>query len=251
MSGSRGRQRTGSSLIDLGKEMIVKKCIAVWLVLLGGAGAWAAGCVSDDFNRAETDYSVDSGLLGEGWKNSASVAWALQGGMLTADHCVSGEYALYNSSEEICREGAGGFEVSAEVIGMFGGAWAGVVFNYQDPDNFYAVRFQSGTRIYQFVKIVNGRISAAVSQKDAVRQFAVGAAYQVKVVSLEPYKISFEIKEAGDDAVLNPVAVGVDRTGAFQGGYAGLYVRSAPGSATPDAMFDNFSATVFADSISE
>ena len=231
--------------------MIVKKYIAACLVLFSVAGVRAEERVSDDFNRAETDYSTDSGFLGEGWKNSGSVTWALKNGMLTADHCVPGEYALYNSSEETCGEAAGGFEVSAEVIGMFGGAWAGVVFNYQDPDNFYAVRFQSGTRIYQFVKIVHGRISAVVSQKDAVRQFSVGAAYQVKVVSTEPYKISFEITEAGDSAVLNPVAAGVDRSGSFQGGYAGLYVRSASGSAVPDAMFDNFSATGVANKSTE
>ncbi|QHI68393.1 beta-xylosidase family glycoside hydrolase [Tichowtungia aerotolerans] len=224
----------------------MKTYITGGVVLLMVAGFWAEGGVLDDFNRVDTDYSVDSGTIGNEWESTGSVTWTIQNGMLSADHNVSGEYAFYNRSEEICKEGTGGFEICADVIGMFGGAWAGVVFNYQNPDNFYAIRFQAGTQTYQFVKVVNGRISAAVSRKDASCQFAVGAAYRIKVICREPYKISFEITEAGESTVLNPTTVGTDRAGAFKGGYAGVYVRSAPGSARPDALFDNLSATVLA-----
>lgn len=217
------------------------KWIYLMTVAVMSASLWAGETFLDDFNRVDTQYDQDGADVGVKWRNRGPVKWALQNEILAADHNVSGEYVLFNRSMEVGADVS--FELSGEVVGMFGGAWAGVVFDYQDAGNFYAVRLQVGTSTYQFVRIVNGRISAAVSKKDAIRQFAVGAAYTIKVMCDAPKQFGFEITETGDPAVLNPTTIGRDHDATFKDGFAGFYVRSASGSAKPDALFDNFSLT--------
>ncbi|QHI68388.1 hypothetical protein [Tichowtungia aerotolerans] len=197
--------------------------------------------VQDSFDRADTTFSSNTEVIGDEWTSESPVNWALQNGMLAADYNVAGEYVLQHTAQETISGDGRGFDVSADVAGMFTYAWGGVVFNYQDQDNFYAVRFRAGTRWYQLVRVVNGVISACVTKEDALTEFSVGTLYTIRVRSTEEYQFNFEITDPAGTAILNPTTEGKDAAQNFTGGAAGLYVRSASSSDVPDVLFDNFS----------
>lgn len=221
----------------------MKKYIHVLVFAAVTATAVAESVITDNFDRDDTKYSRDGAVIGDKWRNDQDMEWAVQNKMVAANHNISGEYVLYNRSLETVSGRDKKFELRCDVTGMFGGAWGGIAFNYQNAGNFYMVRFQAGTSTYQLVRVVGGAVAAIVSKTDAVKQFEVGSSYTIRVTSETPYNYNFEITETGASQVLNPTTAGIDKLNRFTGGYAGLYVRSAPGSAKPDVMFDNFSMT--------
>ena len=190
-----------------------------------------ADSVRADFNQSNTQYSVDGAAVGSGWENSDRFnKWKRVDGNL-AVKLLSNPAVLYNTTEKIEKA----FSVSADVCAIAG--WAGIVFNYQDPENFYYLRIKTGASTYHLNARING-VDKMLSSGNASTVFTAEQKYTLTVSSDAPCSFSYTITEAGSPAVLNSNIVAVDLEKRFSGGFVGLYCPS--GSKDPDALFDNF-----------
>ena len=207
-------------------------------VFFFGMCAVQAVTVTDDFDRSGF-YSTDGSVIGAFWNNSDDMdQWKIVGDKLYLK-INSDPAILYHTAMQTVGGDAGLF-VSADVAANVSNGWAGMVFNYQNPSNYYMLRVKEGSAQYQLNSVVNGASSGLVFGADATLSFSLGLFYTLTVTSTNAYEFDFTITEAGGFAPLNSITTAVDGGGNFTGGYAGVYSSAVGGSADPDALFDNF-----------
>ena len=209
----------------------MKMCITFIMIAMGTSVAF--GDLADNFDRASTTFSTDASLIGAGWNTSepANQEWRIDSNELQADVIGANDPAiLYNTDLTLDT----GFTYSADV--RLQGAYGGVVFHYQDVDNYYAARVRSWGGVYQILRVVDGGVHTVFNKSDGA--FSGNQFYTFTVTSDNAYNFTLEITEQGESTILNPTTTGTDAASAFTGGYAGLY--SGSNSASPDTRFDNF-----------
>ena len=222
----------------------MNKNIIVGSLLLGAIAAHAA-VFEDRFDRTDTTFNADGVSIGANWKNAGdSNPWKISDGTVAVD-VREMPAILYSTVQETTSGHGSNFTVSAEVAILAPNCWAGLVFNFQDADNFYCLRFKAGTRTYQLLAKIDGEWSILASHSDAAEPFAPGTSYSLKVFSEDAHEFYFTLRKPGSDAVLNPVANATDSYSHFKNGYAGLYSPSA-GAGEVDAVFDNFRVEISA-----
>ncbi|MDF7824518.1 sulfatase [Pontiellaceae bacterium B12227] len=223
--------------------MSVYRALAVMMM---GASVVLGASLTDDFARANTDYSSNGAVMGAGWRNSApdvaGATWRINASELQCDSAPNRTAVLYN--EEIMLDTK--FFFSADVL--LKGAYGGVVFNYQNPTNYYAARIRSYGNLYQIIKCVDGKISAVLSDQTTTQDLHADQYYTLRISADLHGAISLEITEAGSRTVLNTVTEAVDST--FAGGYAGFYCLQA-GGRTPAGRYDHFNVQTFPEPGSE
>ncbi len=223
--------------------MSVYRALAVMMM---GASVVLGASLTDDFARADTDYSSNGAVMGAGWKNSApdgaGASWRINASELQCDSAPNRTAVLYNEKLSLNAK----FVFSADVL--LKGAYGGVVFNYQNPTNYYAARIRSYGNLYQIIKCVDGKISAVLSDQTTTQDLHADQYYTLSVSADHHGAISLEITEAGSRTVLNAVTEAVDST--FAGGYAGFYCLHA-GGRTPAGRYDNFSVQTFPEPATE
>lgn len=206
-------------------------CTAV----LGAALAWGES-FSDDFNRPNTEFGTEGSPIGSNWNTSApghaGAMWRIDSGKVQADDDgpAGGPAILYNTNVSLNSP----FTCSVDVL--FKGGWAGVVFHYQDADNYYALRIRAHPDTpCQIIRCRNGRLSSLLTQHFPGGLLGGNRVYTVTVSSEPVGSFSFQITRQGEPGVLISGRVS-DST--FTNGYAGLYCQGLAGR-QPDALFDN------------
>lgn len=193
--------------------------------------------VTDDFDRDPVDYTSDGSLIRSDWVATGGT-WALTNSALLYANTVSENQVLYNTAGQTVSDGNGlGFTVRADVKARGASAWGGIVFNYQNPTNFYMFRIKGDYPSYQLIRNQDGVISTLISKSDALEPFAVNSFYTLTVTSTNAYEFDVTITRKGKAEQLNPFSHGVDGAQAFVGGQAGLFIVSR---GNPSFEYDNF-----------
>ncbi len=198
--------------------------------------------VEDDFDRANTPYSVHGLSIGSTWKNSAPFAakWAINEAEVVAITAKNNS-VLFNTGLKIVSGKGWNFSVQADITAAFDRVWSGIVFNYQDAENFYLFRFKSGASNYQLYRMVDGKTSR-IKNEIIPGVFSINTCYTLSVVSSNPWKFSFEIIEKESGTVLAKGRA-EDSLSSFAGGFAGLY-QGSTGTAAPKSRFDHFKLSI-------
>jgi hypothetical protein len=193
--------------------------------------------VTDDFNRADVAYTTDGSQIRSDWVATGG-NWGILNQVLSYTNAVSVNQVLYNTAgETISNTNGYSFTVQADVSPKRAAAWGGIIFNYQDPDNYYEARIKGADDSYQIIRYADGATSTILSKSDADVTFNVGSFYTLKVTSTNTYDFEFTITRKGETTIVNPFTTGTDTLETFSGGRAGLFVSS---SGNPSFQYDNF-----------
>jgi len=177
----------------------------------------------DDFNRANVASTSDGVLIGDGYVISAGTV-QLSGGSISGVTGSSNALMYYNKIV-LSHE----FTVAADVSYALGSTrYAGVVFNYQDKDNYYFARILGAD--FQVRRVVNGSAAGGVLlvAKDVV---AEGTNYRLTVTSGSAYKFDISLVGGTTDKTWEVTDGGSN----FTGGYAGIIT-----SAANNTVIENF-----------
>jgi hypothetical protein len=211
------------------------KCM---FLCLGLAVSGFSAEVKDGFDGADTAYAAEGSNIGAEWVNSdGSNVWKIVRGALFVN-TQSAPAILYNKALKTESGDGEQFSLSADIAGNLANTWAGLVFNYQDPANYYAVRIKMNTADYQVLAIIDGATAMLLKGKSKAN-FIPGSTYSVAVASDTVGVFDISIQRAGRSDILNFNQIAQDFSASLKSGYAGLYSASAS-LADPDAVYDNF-----------
>jgi len=218
--------------------MTLKKYLSVF-ALSALVPAWAFGqfTFSDDFNRP------DSTNLGPDWTEQ-DIDSAISGGALDVIAATSPGFSALNTIDGFFTATApqsGGpdfFELTGDValdaaaVGA-NSAWAGLLFNYQDNDNYYAFRF-NGQGNVQWLRVQNGSQSAIFNEGAGTFTVVGDEFYTMNVVSAtgNGFVKAFQIEDSSGTVVFSRGNT-FDNATAFSNGLGGFY------SATTNSLQDN------------
>jgi arylsulfatase A-like enzyme len=205
--------------------------------------------LEDDFHRADTQFSTEGRVVGLSWRNSVPFVakWGIRDGKVGVS-TVGNNSVLYNTELETVSGNGTRFAVRAEVSPQQENVWSGVVFNFQDPGNFYVLRFKSGSSSYQLFRVVN-RDFFRILNGETEGSFGAGRTYTVEVMSKDPHQFSFKIFEEGEGSVLAEGRA-EDPLCSFSRGYAGFY-QGNEGYGAPKTFFDSFRIEVVSEGKTE
>lgn len=229
----------------------------------GAAGFYASGAAAnfddlaittnvvafhDDFARTATGTTTSGGAIGPGYcittpalsGASGTAAWQItSGGLLsvTPGSTTSSSTLVRVAAAEIPVSGEA-YTVGGDVIPA-GAGWAGVAINYQDANNYYAVRVQGGTTNLQLIYVQTSGGSTALHLAQGVTlPFTIygGTDAEIVLTSSSPGVFTYTITNGSN------VATGTltDAAGRFTGGFAGYYA----GTATLTSSFGPLSLVV-------
>lgn len=215
----------------------------LWVVALvcSTSAAWAT-LVTDDFDRPNVDYTNDTSQIGAHWQQDRPTnLWQLNGASKEVFSDINDKEAvLYNDELALASGGGDSFTFSLDYAARHDATiWGGIAWNYQDKDNFYALRYKNTTTSFQLLTRRNDGWTN-VSSGNATEAFANNGYYTFEITSSNPYDFGYSITKVSDSTVVasgtyNPA--GSD----FTGGYAGFYQSDTGGA---HAKFDNFSLEV-------
>lgn len=154
-------------------------------------------------------------------------------------HATVSPGILYNDALETVSGNGTNFTLSLDVASKTSGAWAGLVFNYQDDSNYYAARFKSDAAGFQMIKVVGG-VVGVMQYGNTSANFVEDVFYTMTITSDTAYVFDITITKAGQSAVFGSGTDRTDTESNFTGGYAGVYANSTGYS----AGHDNFSLEV-------
>ncbi len=234
--------------------------------VLSGAGVgklWASTVTfSDSFNRATTaaaTASTNPNPIGNGWvispvSNSSTwqiTASPVAGGGNVLDAINGGDASQLNPILMV-NPGAetpatGGFAMSIDFAtpnAMNQGYYPGLVFNYQNAENYYYVRVLTGSGgTIQMFDVVNGAAENYLSNPSTALSSALAdnTFYNLTATSTAPYNFTFSVSTLGSSPTTLISASATDSGATFTGGEGGV-IQQGPGGGTND-YFSNFSDT--------
>ncbi len=203
--------------------MKMKSVIAILTISLAYGTAHAATYL-DDFNRAD-------GSLGANWTTTGG-DFSITNGVV--DNYTTGNVVAYWNKAQTLNGGTNGFAISATVTlnANANTAWTGLAFNYQNPTNFFSLRF-SGFGEVQMLRVVNGSLSTFYNAPGVEFAHVPNRPYLLEVSSVEPYVFRASIKDTVTDTVVWSSASIADTGSNFEDGYGGFFASSL-GRATYD-----------------
>jgi len=220
----------------------MKRTTIVISMLCAASAAWAT-LVTDDFNRTDTSKSTDTSLIGAHWGNdSAANTWRITNNTVKAGS-LDPMALMYNDELQTLNGGGDSFNLSLDVTGEAANVWSGVVFNYNNANEFYTVRVKTGLDDYQLL----GRRSAGswkvIASGHASETFVAGRFYRINVASDTAYTYDVSVTDTTTSTEIASVTGAVDSEHLHTGGYAGLGLYSQ--HATNEyGTYDNFSLEV-------
>jgi hypothetical protein len=222
----------------------MKKYIVTIVILISVVGMTSAGVltVADDFNRTATAYSTNGAAIGAGWVNAGATQWKVESNQLQLLSPSAQTSILYNSGLETSSGSGSSFTLEGLVKSTQDGSWVGMVFNYQDVENFYALRFNPNSTSWQLVRVVENSLSA-FSKGDASTNFIKNRGYDITITSESAYNFSAQIVDHSTSEVKMSVSDIADGGANFTDGYAGFLSLSGSGN-DPLLYADNFSLEV-------
>ena len=198
---------------------------------------WSA---TDDFNRADTGAQTPSSspnLIGSQW-TIAGGTWSIAGSQLAqAGGATSGDQLIYLNTLKTLDSGGTNFTIQATVQlnTPYGDlyTWAGLVFNFQDQNNFYGLRYD-GNGLVQLIKNIGGGLSAPLNVGPVFTPVQ-NRPYTLTVSSIAPDTFSVGIYDTVTATTVYTNA-SVATGSSLPNGYGGLYASANTGVMT----YDNF-----------
>lgn len=213
--------------------MMKKALLVVALLLYVSAASWAA-TVADDFNRPDVSLTVNTALIGADWINGAGAEdqWGIASGQLVNSATAPG--VLVNTAATMSSGNGEAFTFSVDLTPVQASRWMGVVFNYQDVDNYYYLRFKTGANsCYVYKKVAGGALTSLTGGTFvASENFALDTAYTITVSSTN--SCEFDVGISG--GTLTASGTAVDGVQSLASGYAGLMIEANG----VGAKYDNF-----------
>ncbi len=198
--------------------------------------------ISDAFDRTNTPYSADASAIGCCWTNAGSTAWRINDETLQLGICATVESVMLNQYLETQSSADTNFCLKGQLQVNGDSKWVGMVFHYQDSENFYTLRFKSGTTLWQLVRRVSGATSV-VSSGNASSVLTSGGSYDFQIESTGEYTFDLQVAATDTGDSMMSVAGLEDTESSHSSGYAGFI--SFSGSATePLLIADDFELEV-------
>jgi hypothetical protein len=199
--------------------------------------------VRDEFDRAataQTAHTVNVGSsawmqAGNGVSGEGNDWFINDGGALRLRNRVE-DAVLYNTGAETRSDAGAGFILQVDLMGLQSGAYVGVVFNYADENNYYAVRFKAASSTWQVLQMTSSGWDVFYNENLSTGTFAEDTYYTVTVVSSGTGRFDFSICETGSDIAVVSGSV-TDSASVLDGGWAGVYGTAIPAHI---AAFDHF-----------
>jgi hypothetical protein len=179
------------------------------------------GVWTDNFNRMDTGPVSDGKEIGPDYLIAAKGGrkGALQIKQQRITGCGKAQLADTVMSYQGLELNPSGFSVSADLkLTKDAARSIGVVFNFQDAENFYKARILEN-RI-QIRRTVNGTESVMFDDHD-VSEVGLNRRYRLSVTSHEPYVFTVELTDLDSGNVVW-TRTQPDRMKCFRGGYGGL-----------------------------
>jgi hypothetical protein len=184
---------------------------------------------SDEFDRPDTEFSKDGSVIGESWVVAGeSGLCKIKSGALTVQR-IKNPAVLYSEKAETSSGGGKGFRIQADVTST---GWAGLIFNYQDPDNYYYLRYKPGSTLYHINARENGT-DVMLLGANASEGFDPATAYTLTIESDRPGRFVVTVTKAGETKSLSRKQAD-DPKSRFKDGFGGIYCASS------EASFDGF-----------
>jgi len=191
----------------------------------------------DNFNRIDTAESADPSLIGSHWKQDGLLnAWQIDDHSLYSHSLEMPPEALFNDEVQTLNENGYSFNLGMDVAGQVSASWQGVVFNYNNPSNFYTLRFKTGYTDYQLLGKRSDGSWKVIRSGQAASPFAIGTFYRLYVSSDTAHTCRFSITEVASGTVTVPETELADDETLSSGGYAGTYFSGAG----QRVRYDNF-----------
>lgn len=205
-----------------------------------------AATVEDKFKRPDTPASSDfSVAVGSGWEsgNGTLISARIADGMVAVANSKTknpARFTMVNARALTANEvGKGSFSMSGVVQMNYPKpqAWAGLVINWKDPENYYQFRY-NGVGTVQLARCVNGKVVAApiLSLKNAFVPVS-DRPYELRVSSSKPGVFDVAVRDTmtgmfvfSKNGVIDPDVVLINGLGGFY-------------SNNEKTRFDNFSLT--------
>jgi len=191
------------------KKRFTKILVVVFGITLCGGAALYAELITfeDDFNRSSTGVTTNGAAIGEGYVIPGSALQLFQN-RITGSGVASPSPVLIYTALELNDE----FSVAADVkIAQINDREVGVVFNFQDKNNYYYARIRQTD--LQVRRLVGGVAAIIQDFKDVGIQ--ADTAYRLTVSSSTPY--NFDVSLVG--GTLNLTNSVTDGQSKFTGGY--------------------------------
>jgi len=195
----------------------------------------------DNFDRANTSLQTSTNnpdLIGPNW-TIGNGTWAIQNNHLVqaGGPGVGSQFILLNPLPTL-NSGGTNFVLQAtmQMNTAADSAYGGLLFNYQNSSNFYALRY-SGSGNVQLYYLVNGGEGATTW--NAVVPMAMNRPYTLKVSSRKAGMFSASIYDTVECANVWAVTNQCMSNGNFTSGLSGLYTDGNFGMA-----FKNFTLTI-------
>jgi hypothetical protein len=196
------------------------------------------------FGAASADYdAVRQGQLPPGWSAPTSHKWEVRSDKTAPSHpnILQGESANATESEPplalydrvVCRDGD--LSVKFRIDGGQRGNAAGIVWRYQDPNNYYLLSLSSDDKSIVLHRIHNG-VTEVVSTSGG-RPAPIGVAEDIRAGQWHVIKVAFRGSKVrvffGNRSIFT-----ADDSGLLGAGRTGLWVKGAKGASFDDFRID-------------
>jgi hypothetical protein len=216
--------------------------------LLIGFASFSGGAetirITDDFNRADTDYQTPEHIpnaIGSNY-TVTSGQWRIRDNELVSNVNPS---RMYENTLQTLNTGTDRFVLSADVKVRDGkGYYGGIMCNVQDGLNYYALRYsvEGSVAVLQFIRTVGGA-NTAIGPGSLFLTNAINEnAYYTLTVASSNSTFHFSISEVNGAEIASGTAT--DST--FAGGYSG-FLRQGGGG----VWIDNFSIESTAEAVEQ
>ena len=208
---------------------------SMWLLLIAGlinSGIVWADSFTDDFARVDTGVTTDGSVIGDGYfiPDTGNPSFEISDGQLAVGALGAYEDSLLIYTNLLTvNSGNGLFRIKTDITyGGLSPTLSGLVFNYQDEQNYYMVQFRaysSDQSYLQFRQRKNGSESAI--QTVYLSELTNNVAYTLSVSSATVGEFDVSLTGGATDATYR----WTDTQGALSNGYAGVYADRANGQA--------------------
>ena len=218
-----------------------RNLLCCWLAWIMVGCAQTSFAFIDNFDRANTPAQSPTNspdLIGPQW-TVGNGSWAIQNNQLVQDGGpnVGSQFILLNPLPTLNSGGTNFVEqATMQMNTTAGSAYGGLLFNYQNSSNYYALRY-SGSGNVQLYFLVNG--SEGATSWNPVFPVATNRPYRLSVTSPNAGTFSASVYDPVGGTNVWAVTNQSMSNGNFTNGLGGLYTDGNFGM-----VYDDFSLTV-------
>lgn len=191
----------------------------------------------DNFDRPNTGLTNQSSVIGKDWQINNGQFEIFNNYLRTIKGGTPSQSVILNKSNDAVMQNIDGsfvfkIDITHNIVG-----WGGVVFNAQDDNSYYVLRFNSGSSALQFLATQTNGASWGVLSIQQLRvqpALGTGTTYRMTIRSNEPGKYHVLITDPSETTIIGEMNLTDNRNFLFGNGYAGIWSQS------DGIMYDNF-----------